>query len=181
MDGFEWQKAYVHGVVLIWPSNDVRAQINPIRARYDPVSQSYCEAHISLTPPLLHVPVEGDWQLIEQAAACFAPFDINFGPVNSFGLSVIYLEVHPADRLAELRDALLATRLFANSDLNFVPHLTLTEGLSDMPVSQRLLDELQRAVPAGSFRCNHLVHIRPDQNFHFTVQRRIEFGKNLEQ
>ena len=89
----EWQKSYAHGVVLIWPPDDVRSRINPLRATYDPVSQSYCDAHVSLTPPFLKQPSKQGWQAIERALAGHAPLDIVYGPVNSFGLNVIYLEI----------------------------------------------------------------------------------------
>ena len=47
----EWQKRYRFGVLLILPPNPPMAQVNALRAKYDPRSQSYCDAHISLTVP----------------------------------------------------------------------------------------------------------------------------------
>jgi 2'-5' RNA ligase len=178
-DWAEWQKAYLNGVVLIWPPADIRSTINSLRARYDPVSHSYCEAHISLTTPFVRAPSRNDWRAVQEAAAEFAPFDISIGPISSWlGQSVIYLEVRPYDHLEKLREALLATKLFASSPFKeFVPHMTITEGLSGLPVSEQLVAELQNTVKGGSFRCDHLTYVQPDQHFHFKVERLIELSK----
>jgi 2'-5' RNA ligase len=173
----EWQKSYVHGVVLIWPPDDVRARINPLRAAYDPVSQSCCEAHVSLTPPFLRQPGEREWDAISHALAGHPPFDITYGPVNSFALDVIYLEIHPFEPLAALHGALLATALFAAPvHADFVPHMTITEGLSGIPITAELLGRLRATVAGGTFRCSDLAHIRPDQDFHFSVERSVRLG-----
>jgi 2'-5' RNA ligase len=173
----EWQKAYVHGVILIWPPDDVRTRVNPLRTTYDPVSQSACEAHISLTPPFLASPGEQDWQAIERVVARHAPMDIIYGLVNSFGLDVIYLEVHPFEPLAALRDALLATGLFAVPEhATFVPHMTITEGHSGVPITTELLGKLRATVACGAFRLSELAYIRPDENFQFTVRRSVVLG-----
>jgi 2'-5' RNA ligase len=178
MNGWaEWQRDYAHGVVLIWPPDEIRSRINALRAKYDPVSQSYAEAHVSLTPPFLHAPSEENWVKLRRAAASHAPFDVAFGPVNAFALSVIYLEVHPFQRLDDLRSSLLATGLFARAlHKNFVPHMTITEGLSSVPVSQDLLTDLRRSTRGGCFHCDRLAYIRPDRNFHFEVERFLELG-----
>ena len=169
----EWQKSYAHGVILIWPPDDVRSRINPLRATYDPVSQSCCEAHISLTPPFRRQPSEQDWQAVHQALARHAPLDITYGPVNSFALDVIYLEIHPFEPLAALRDALLATGLFAApAHADFVPHMTITEGLSSIPITAELLGKLRATVAGGTFRCSDLAYMRPNEDFHFKLTRR---------
>lgn len=48
----DWQKSYRFGTILILPPAAVCQDIDPLRARYDPVSQAAIGAHISLTPPL---------------------------------------------------------------------------------------------------------------------------------
>lgn len=173
----EWQRAYVHGVILVWPPEDVRSRINPLRTIHDPVSQSACEAHISLTPPFRASPSEQDWQAIDRAIAQHPPMDITYGPVNSFGLNVIYLEVHPFGALAALRNALLASGLFAAPEhATFVPHMTITEGLSGIQITTELLDGLRTTVAGGTFRLRDLAYIRPDKNFHFAVKRTVVLG-----
>jgi 2'-5' RNA ligase len=100
--------------------------------------------------------------------------DITYGPVNSFGLDVIYLEIHPFEPLAALRDALLATGLFAAPEhADFVPHMTITQGHSGIPITAELLDKLRATVAGGTFRLSDLAYIRPDENFHFTVRRSV--------
>ncbi|MGH6815131.1 MAG: 2'-5' RNA ligase family protein, partial [Hyphomicrobiaceae bacterium] len=175
----EWLKSYRHGVVPIGPPDEVRSPMNALPERYDPVSQSHCEAHISLTPPFLHAPTEPNWHAIERAVEPFEPFDIALGPVNGWlSQSVIYLEVRPAADLECLNEALLATRLFAEPQFKtFVPHLTITEGFSSIPVTDDLFDTLKKAVAARSFYCDRLAYVRPDENFRFWIERTIVLGR----
>ncbi len=50
----EWQKVYQYGTRVIWPPAEVREIVNHQREKYDPVSASFCGAHITLTQPLLN-------------------------------------------------------------------------------------------------------------------------------
>ncbi len=50
----DWQKPYQHGMMVIWPPAAVRKTVNQQRESLDPLSASYCEAHISLTQPLIN-------------------------------------------------------------------------------------------------------------------------------
>lgn len=45
----DWRDSYVHGTHVIWPSDDVRSVVNPLRKRFDPVSATACDAHVTLT------------------------------------------------------------------------------------------------------------------------------------
>ena len=177
-DWAEWQKSYLHGVLLIWPPAEIRAHMNWLREKYDPVSQSYCEAHVSLTPPFRKQPSEQDWQAVESVLKKFAAIDITLGPTNAWlAQSVIYLEVRPVEDLEKLRDALLATGLFAQPSFqSFVPHLTITEGLSDVPVTAELLAALENSIPQRAFRCDHLTYAKPNGSFCFTAERSIMLG-----
>lgn len=47
-----WQREHRFGVLLLFPPELVRSQVNALRATYDPISQATCDAHISLTVPL---------------------------------------------------------------------------------------------------------------------------------
>ncbi len=45
----EWQKVCQHGTMVIWPPAEVREIVSHQREKYDPVSASFCGAHITLT------------------------------------------------------------------------------------------------------------------------------------
>jgi hypothetical protein len=177
-DWAEWQKPYVNGVVLIWPPADIRSYVNPLRQQHDPVSQSYCEAHVSLTPPFRTPPTDQDWQMLESAAKQFASFDTTLGPPRGWlARSVICLDVRPAAHLQKLRDGLLATGLFEEPAFEiFAPHMTITEGLSGIPVTAELLTMLGNIVEERSFHCDHLTYARPDASFRFKAERPIALG-----
>ena len=171
----EWQKEYRHGIVLIWPPDEVRAPINALRARHDPVSFSYTEAHISLSPPLLRAPDASDWRAIDGAVAAVAPVMVEAGPVEAWlHQSVIYLAIRPVAALTTIRNALLATGLFAPPrHKEFVPHMTIMEGLSGTRATEAILAEMKRTVASGSFRLDRLAYLRPDRDFRFTPERYI--------
>ena len=47
-----WQRDYRLGLILIMPPPEVSQQIDPLRAKYDFRSFSYCPTHISVSDPL---------------------------------------------------------------------------------------------------------------------------------
>ena len=178
----EWQRLYDHGTFVIWPPDPVRRVVNELRNRYDPVSQAVCEAHITVTQPLLGEPTEEQWRRLRAIAEEFPRFHCDYGPVRSFlPAPVIWLEVQPAERILELRRALHETGLF-NLELphtdDFIPHMTLTEGFSGAKVTEALLEELRKKVSGGSFSCAELSFIVPDDGFRFSVARRLALGNS---
>ncbi len=54
---------------------------------------------------------------------------------------------------------------------NFIPHMTITEGLSGATVDEELLDKLQGESGKGSFWCEELALIVPDEDFRLRVAR----------
>lgn len=175
-----WQRSYAFGMCVIWLPELVRGTVNVLRQRYDPASQAICEAHITLTQPFLRQPQKDDLELLARIAADFAPFEIHYGPLNSFfPYPCIWLEVRPVKQILSLRRALHNTGLFdlslPHTD-DFVPHMTITEGLSGPEVNHELLESMRPEVAGGSFTCTGFVHIVPDPNFHFEVQRTFPFS-----
>lgn len=175
----DWQRAYIFGTLVIWPPEPVRGMVNALRQHYDPVSQATCEAHISLTQPFIRRPDKDDLEHLRQIALNFESFQIQFGPLNSFlPYPCIWLEVHPVSRILSLRQKLHETGLFnlslAHTD-DFVPHMTITEGLSGPKVNQELLESMKPKVTAGSFTCTDFVHIVPNPQFHFEVRQVFPF------
>lgn len=177
----DWQKPYFHGVLVIWPPEPVRSKVNQLRQAYDPVSRAICEAHITLTQPFLDRPTKMDWSALAGIASSLAPIEIAYGPLNAFFPNpVIYFEIQPADRLLEMRRVLHDTGLF-NLALayteGFVPHMTVTESLSEIKADEELLTKLRERVSGGSFSCSWLSYIVPDAKFNFRVARRLKLGR----
>lgn len=178
----DWQKAYRFGTMVIWPPDEVRAVVNGLRQEYDPASQAICEAHITLTQPLLRALTCQEWAEIARIAASFDLFEITYGPLSSFlPYPCIWYEVHPREKVLEVREALHRTGFF---DLdrpytaNFIPHMTITEGQtpSGPPVDEALLESLRGRIESGSFRCKDVATIAPDETFHFEVVNRVRLG-----
>lgn len=179
----DWQQVYRQGTFVIWPPAEVREIVNRQRQEYDPVSAGYCQAHITLTQPLLEPLSEAGWQEIRQAAASFQPFEIRFGPLRSFlPYPCIWYEIQPVDRILALRKALHGTGLFnlslAHSE-GFIPHMTITEGLSGPEVNTALLQAIQEESGSGSFTCCDISYIAPDRDFRFRVLKGIPLGESI--
>lgn len=167
----DWQKPYQFGTIVIWPPDEIWDFVNKQRETYDPLSQSYCEAHISVTQPLLKELSENEWDQVLSVVEGFGSFRIDFGPLNSFlPYPCIWYEIEPQERVLELRHALHLTGFF-NLTLShtegFIPHMTITEGLSGPVVDESLLQRLQNESRQGSFLCQGLTYIVPNQQFCF--------------
>jgi len=179
----EWQKVYKHGTLVIWPPDRVGEVVNRLRHQYDPVSQSFCGAHITLTQPFLRQPSSNEWDELCEVVSSFESFEIQYGPINTFlPYPCIWFEIHPSELVLAIRQALHATGMF-NLDLphtqDFIPHMTVTEGQSDIDVNQELFTKLRAEMSGGSFICPDIAYIVPDRVFHFGIQRRLLLGKQL--
>jgi 2'-5' RNA ligase len=176
----EWQKPYQSGTIVIKPPSQVRAVVDAQRKKYDPVSHQYSETHISVTQPLLGKLAESEWDHLQNLLADIKPFQIDYGPLNSFlPYPCIWYEIEPRDQILALRKTLHQTGYFnlgIRHPENFIPHMTITEGLSGPTVDDRLLLKLKEESGTGSFQCEDLVLIVPDGDFHFHVRRRLALG-----
>ena len=154
--------------------------MNPQREMYDPLSQKYSEAHISVTQPLLRELDKREWDHLQDQIAQFTPFPINFGPLNSFlPYPCIWYEIRSQDQILKIREVLHQTGFFnlhMKHPENFIPHMTITEGLSGPTVYEMLLEKIQNESATGFFRCKELVLNVPDEEFQFNVDRRIPLG-----
>lgn len=182
MDAWEdWQKPYRFGTIVIWPPDHVREVVNDQRQAYDPVSQSICDAHITVTQPLLKKLTEEQWGQIRGLLQTFDDFKLEYGPLNSFlPYPCIWYEVQPTEKILELRHALHKTGCF-NLSLShthdFIPHMTITEGLSGPVVHKGLLEQLQAESRSDSFQVSQLAYIVPDADFWFSVKQVLPLGK----
>jgi 2'-5' RNA ligase len=169
----EWQRPYRFGTIVIRPPDEVRETVNSQRAEYDPVSQAYCQAHISVTQPLSR-PLDGEeWRQVSELLLAHEPFEIRFGPVNSFlPYPCIWYEIHPAEKILAIRSDLHQTGFFnlaMKHPKDFIPHMTVTEGLSGPAVDQGLLERIGTESSKGSFLCEELAYIVPNEAFRFEV------------
>ena len=176
----EWQKEYQFGTIVIWPTDDVRKFVNKQRETYDPISQSFCETHITVTQPLIKTLFNDEWDHVQRVIKEFNAFEINYGPLSSFlPYPCIWYEIDPAEKVLDIRQALHKTGFF-NLTLKhtegFIPHMTITEGQSGPPVDESLLEKLQDESVSGSFQCQELALINPDEGFRFRVIRTLPLG-----
>ena len=171
----DWQKPYQFGTIVIWPPDEIREIVNSQREKNDPVSQSYCEAHITVTQPFNRWLEAEEWDQLAKLISNIESFIIEYGPLNTFlPYPCIWYEIKPANRVLELRDTLHQTGYF-NLEMkhpqNFIPHMTITEGVSGPEVDEDLFQTLQQESGTGSFQCLGLASIAPDQDFRFHVSR----------
>ena len=178
----DWQKLYRHGTLVIWPPDEIMNIINTQREFNDPLSASICEAHITVTQPLLNLLSDAEWDQVQDIVKYFPAFEIRYGPLKSFlPYPCIWYDVQPMDQVRDMRDALHQTGFF-NLSLkhtdDFIPHMTITEGLSGPNVDENLFDILQKQSSPGSFVCQDVAYIVPDESFCFIVKSRISLASS---
>lgn len=170
-----WQRAYRFGTLVIRPPARVRAVVDRWRARYDPVSQGYVDTHITLTQPFRQEPTRQALAQITDLLRAQRQFDIRYGPLRHFLPDpVLWLEIQPARRVIALRKALHETGLFDLAQPHtegFVPHMSITEGLSSPHADEALYRQLRAQAPAGIFTCRAITYLRPDARFQFRKLR----------
>ena len=175
-----WMREYRYGAFYIFPSPEVVRATDILRERYDPESARICQTHISLSEPLLGPLTDEQLAELEEKLKVMDPFEIHYGPLRSFppypGLTYT---ITPEDRFFQLREMIHATSLFAGSPLtrkDRAPHMTIAEFIT-LERTDELLRTLQGQVPEGSFLCDSIEWVVPDQDFHFKRPLVIRIGK----
>jgi 2'-5' RNA ligase len=176
----DWQKHYRLGVILVLPPEPVRSQINVLRAKYDPQSHKNVEAHVSLTVPLQKEPDDHQWADLERIASQFQAFPISYGPLVPFlpkpGAA---LDIQPQAQLDKLRLALEVSEVFLGAPPPrhpFWAHMTIAEFVSAESTEQLVRDLEGERAPVGSFFCDHLSYVVPDEEFRFIERRGLKLG-----
>jgi hypothetical protein len=171
-----WQQEYRYGLILIMPPPDVMAIMDSLRCKFDPRSAAICQGHVSLSEPL---PRPLTPELLDEVRAILAkvePFEITYGPLRTFPpYPGVTYRIEPEDRFFALREALHGASVFEGSPFkrkDRAPHMTIAEFLPDIEASERLREELQGNVPEGTFLCDRLEYIVPDEGFR--LQRVLE-------
>src|SRR5579884_4246179 len=80
----DWQKEYKYGAFYIFPPHGVIEPIDELRRTYDPTSDSYCQAHISLSEPLCNPFTDEQLHELKTALSSIEPFEIHYGPLRTF-------------------------------------------------------------------------------------------------
>lgn len=175
----DWQRSYRCGALVIVPPADIAEPADALRRQFDSVSAAIFRAHITLTRPFARDPTAADLQRVADTVRNLPQHTLSLGAPTRFPDSaVVYLPVHPAQTLAALRAALLATGLFQvdprGSD-SFVPHLTLSEFGED---PEAVLNAARTAGFADMPLAIHEVSwIAPDEHFHFTARETFSLAR----
>ena len=174
-----WKEEYRFGTFVIWPPTQVRSQINRLRERYDPRSHAICEAHVTVTQPFLSPPESQDWDRLIPIVSTFEASQITYGPLDHFlPYPCIYYEIQPLDWVLNIRRSLHETGLF-NLELphtsGFVPHMSITDGMPDIETTRDIFEKLEKELSGGTFMCDALAFIEPDEQFVFHVSRLFQF------
>ena len=165
---------------MILPPDPPLIQVNALRAKYDPQSQSACDAHISLTIPFPRPLIQADWdELASIASRIAAPFTIQYGPLRHYlPHPGVCLAIEPQAEMDRLRAELESASAFQGAPARrhaFSPHMAIAEFISEEQM-KTLTRELQGVAPEGTFLCTHVSYVVPDANFHFTERGRLELG-----
>jgi hypothetical protein len=166
----DWQRDYRLGLLLIMPPQEVSEKTDPLRAKYDPQSHAICPTHISVSDPLRREMTPAREDEIRHILRSIKPFRLHFDkPRASAERAGITYPISPQEPIDNLKQALHAAAIFAGQVYRrrHIPaHMTLAEFIS-IEDSLRLCAQLQDSAPSGSFLCDRLEFIIPDDNFQF--------------
>lgn len=176
----KWQLNYKYGALYIFPPKELRTNINSLRAKYDPKSQSICDAHISLTVPFPRAITQADWKQLQDELEKVPPLQIQCGPVHRFpGVPGVVLLVEPADTIRDIVGNLESGRVLKDAEqrkCRFTPHMTIAEFIS-LEETEKLFGELEDEIKSTSFTCSKLSYAVPDDSFHFTERKFLELAR----
>jgi 2'-5' RNA ligase len=176
-----WQREYRYGAFYIFPPPGIIEPIDQLRRKYDPKSDSYCQAHISLSEPLGAPLTDEQVQELHDTLSSIEPFEIHYGPLRSFPPypGVVYA-ITPEDTFMNLRSRIHETSLFKDQQLmreHIMPHMTIAEFIT-IERTRELLEELSGKFPEGTFLCSAIEYAIPDHDFYFERVLRLHLGKN---
>lgn len=176
-----WQKEYRFGLILIMPPDPIFSIVNTLRTKYDNRSQSYCDAHISLSLPIPKPMKEEDWNELVEIASNIKSFDIHYGKLKDFPpYPGVVFSIEPQSAINSVREKIEGAKLFESAKPRKFPykaHMTIAEFIS-LDDTARILKELEDKTPTGTFLCDNLAYIVPDESMHFNIIRKLNFSKN---
>lgn len=175
----DWKRDYQFGAFYIFPPAELRTKVNKLREEFDPKSQSYCDAHISLTVPLPRAVYQEGWERFCAALREVKPFSVQYGPPTSYpGIPGVVLAINPADQFEMLVKTLEAVSTFSGAKPRhhtFSPHMTIAEFIT-LERTEELVKSLSKLGLQGEFTCDSIDYAVPDKDFHFSERGFIKFG-----
>jgi len=172
----DWQRDYRLGLILIMPPEDVARQIDPLRAKYDPYAFAICPTHISFSDPLQSEMTPVLENEIRHILSSVQPFTLYFDNLYaSPDYSGVIYPISPREPIDALKAALHTASVFAGETYyrrSIPPHMTIAEFIS-IEDGLKLCSQLKDTAPRGSFLCDRLEFIVPDNDFHF--QKKLTF------
>lgn len=175
----DWQREYRLGLILIMPPENVAQQIDPLREKYDPYAFSICPTHISISDPLRQELTPKYEKELEKILSEIEPFVLHYKkPFASTKFTGVTYPITPQQPIDNLKDALHVAEVFEGKIYNrrHIPaHMTIAEFIS-IEDGLKLCADLQKSAPSGTFLCDRLEFIVPDQDFHFQRIRTFYLG-----
>jgi hypothetical protein len=174
-----WQRDYRFGVILVMPPPDVASSIDALRQTHDPKSHAILSAHISVSDPLPRELEHDDREQLQELLRAVEPFEVRCGmPIASAQHPGVACPIGPQERFHELKrvvhDASIF-RGFVHSRREIPAHMTVAEFVT-IDESFRIAAELADTLLGGSFWCDRLEYIVPDQAFRFHQQGSFLLG-----
>jgi 2'-5' RNA ligase len=176
-----WQREYRYGAFYVFPPPGIIEPIDQLRRKYDPKSDSYCQAHVSLSEPLRSPLTDEKFQELHDALSSVKPFEMHYGPLRIFPpYPGVVCAITPDDEFMKLRSRIHETSLFKGQQLMreyIKPHMTIAEFIT-IERTFELLDELSGKVLEGTFLCSAIEYAIPNHGFYFERVLRLPLGKN---
>lgn len=176
----DWQRDYRYGVILILPPKGLSEPINKLRAKYDPQSAAICPAHISVSDPLKGELTNEVREDIKGLLRDVKPFELSFGKPqaspNRPGVAYPILSQGPIDALKNSIHQLAIFGATAYQRRHIPAHMTIAEFIT-IEEGLKIAEELHDVAPSGSFLCNRLELMIPDEQFRFQRVETFYFGK----
>ena len=176
-----WQLDYRLGLILIMPPAEVGDIIDPLRRKFDPKSHAICPTHISVSDPLGREMTSDLETEIQDTLKGIEPFELHFdSPQASRKRPGIAYPIRPEKPIHDLKARLHESSAFSGSEYSrrrIRPHMTIAEFIS-IEQSLQICEELQDTAPTGSFLCDRLKFITPDNDFHFQRRRTFWLGED---
>jgi len=176
----DWQRDYRYGVILILPPVEVSDPINKLRIEYDPKSAVISPAHISVSDPLKVEMTDELRQEIRSILSNIEPFELYFDkPHASTARPGVAYPILPQDPIDTMKKALHKASVFGNMAYqrrDIPAHMTIAEFIS-IEEGLKIAEELKNTAPSGSFLCDRLELIIPDEQFRFQRQETFMLGE----
>jgi 2'-5' RNA ligase len=175
----EWQREYRFGAFYVFPPAGIIESLDALRQAYDPQSAAICQAHISLSMPLLAPLTPAGLEELRTTLRTIEPFTVHYGPLRDFPpYPGVTYTITPEEPFRQLRTIIHRTSVFAGHIWQrdeIAPHLTIAEFITAARTAE-LLRELQGNVPEGTFLCDAIEYAVPNEAFSFERVLTIPIG-----